>query len=134
MTIKQLLMQLTDSNANLIESRNVTLEIDCDSDARLVSPHEVLVEALSSLLQFAIECSPVGGRVSVSSVATSRGTEIEIADNSDLTADTAREGAFVIAKAERDLRKVGVQLHLLNCAQGGVAYSMALPKATTAAA
>jgi len=134
MTIEQLMKQLLQTNAGPLKDRQITVEVDCDSHGEAVTSDEQLLNALSLILQYASECSPVGSRLSLSTFSTSQGTEIEIADNSDLTADSAREGSFVIAKAGRDLHGAGVSMNLLNCPQGGVAYSIVLPKTARAAA
>ncbi len=134
MTIDELLKQLTRSMASRLKCQQVTVEFDCDSAGQAVAPVGPFLSALSSLLQYAIECSPTGSRVSIATITTVNGTEIEIADSSDLTAETARERSFVIASASRDLRDSGCQLNILNCPQGGVAYSIALPRPARVAA
>lgn len=134
MTIEQILNQLVKSNAPFLDTRQVEADMDCDSECSSITVDPHLLDALSSVLRYAADCSPIGSRISVSAHSTSHGIEIEIADSSNLSADSARAGSFVIAKAEKDLQDTGVAMSLLNCPQGGVAYSILLPKALRAAA
>ena len=134
MTIERFLDQLSQLNAPLLQQRRIEIEVDCDSKCHAITHEETLIQALSSILQYAAKCSPVGSRVYLSAFSAANGTEFEIADSSNLTADLARAGSFELAKAERDLRDAGVSMNVMNCPQGGVAYSMLLRNAARAAA
>ena len=134
MTIERFLDQLSQLNAPLLQQRRIEIEVDCDSNCLAITHEETLMQALSSILEYAAKCSPVGSRVFLSAFSVANGTEFEIADSSNLTADLARAGSFELAKAERDLRDAGVSVNVMNCPRGGVAYSMLLRNAARAAA
>jgi K+-sensing histidine kinase KdpD len=134
MTIEQLVQQLVQSNAEFARSRSVIIDVDIESASHATVRMDMLLDVLTNILVHAIDSSPTGSRVSICTIQTSSGVEIEIADSSDFTSESARSSSFVVAKSERDLRRMGNQFSVLNCPQGGVAYSISIPKSVRAAA
>ncbi|MCA9213952.1 MAG: hypothetical protein KDB27_12860 [Planctomycetales bacterium] len=133
MTIQQFLTATIDEHRPTIRSQGVEVDLDCDHDITAVLTPDVRC-AVDLLLFHAIECSTTGGTVSVSVVQTSTDVNIEIADSSDLSVESACAGSIAVARATRQLRIAGCSMKVLNCPQGGVAYSINVPRLARAAA
>lgn len=134
MTMEQLIQKLVLSHAVLAQTHDVIVDVDVESSSQPLSRADLLFDILNNVLVHAIESSPKRSRVSISTIETTMGIEIEIADSSDLTSDSAWSSSFVVEKSERDLRRMGGQFCVLNCPQGGVAYSIAIPNSVRAVA
>lgn len=134
MTIERLIQRLVQTNSAVAQSSGVVFDIDIESGHQPVACADTLFEALTNILLHAIKSSPAGSRVAICSVPTANGTDIEIADSSEHWTDSTQIRSYAIAKSERTLRGMGGQFCILNCPQGGVAYSISVPHPARAAA
>ncbi len=136
---------LTDCRSEL-SRRNIDVQIDVATMA-FFGDRRLLGEALSNLISNAIEVMPQGGDLLITSVLTSRGLEVEVADSGPgvekedrgwifkpHVTTTAGGRGLGLTSARQIARQHGGEIEVMNCPEGGAAFTILVPRRVLKAA
>ena len=139
------LRELVEEVCRPLESRLQTLAIktviDIPADQTITADRELLGRAVRNLVLNAIEAMPEGGSLIATSAVGPNAVELEIADTGSSLSDEQRQQAFeLLPTAQRGETGWGlavvhriVELHggtvtAANCPEGGVAFTLHIPR------
>jgi K+-sensing histidine kinase KdpD len=121
------------------QDRMLKLAVDVPGRAAVLVDVTPFRQALTRLLQLAVRQSPWGGEIVITAVDIGGFVELEIADSgpglidgpkASLAEFSASRGRadFSLAWIDQMLRKQGGASHVMNCPEGGAAYTLRIPK------
>ncbi len=144
--LRKLIEDVCASLALQLAAQAIKTEIDVPKDLPITADQEMLRRAVLNLILNALDAMPDGGTLTVTSVSTDRGLELEIADSGEGLSDDARTRAFEpffttkhggtglgLAIVYRIAEIHGGDVTALNCPEGGAAFTLRIPQAQAAA-
>jgi signal transduction histidine kinase len=144
--LRKLIQEVCASLAPQMSAQAIQTVLDVPQDLLVTADQEMLRRAVLNLVLNALDAMPDGGTLSVTSVATPRGVELEVADTGSGLSDTARARAFEpffttkrggtglgLAIVHRITEAHGGDVTALNCPEGGAAFTLRIPQPQAAA-
>ena len=120
-----------DTQQSTLSHKRLSVDIDLDVDIGLTSCSAAVRSAIETVLGLAIHRSPRGGLVSIVGCMTSRGIEIEVADDGK-DASLPRFHAFQPVDCGKLIAAPGsnaqINYYAIPCPQGGVAWTIVLKR------
>jgi signal transduction histidine kinase len=146
-SIGQFVQEVCQAFQPRLTRQGIRTEIDVPAEALLLADRELLRQALVNLIDNALEAMPDGGELVITCVAGHGGLELEVADSGPGLADDVRAHVFKPYFTTRD-NAAGLGLNLvqrvaalhggtvsvLNCPEGGAAFTLHIPRRVMAAA
>jgi signal transduction histidine kinase len=124
-----------------LASQAIAIVLNVPADQTIVADRLMLRRAVEDLMLNAIAAMPGGGELVVTSAAGRGTVELEIADSGPPLTDDARRHAFDLSPVASHGRETGalaivrqiIELHggevtVVNCPDGGVAFTLLLPQ------
>ncbi len=144
---RHLIEELLAAHAARLGAQRISVTLDVPVDETIQADHDLLARALAQLVLNAAEAMPAGGDLIVTSYQGHGQYEIEVADSGPGLPDDARRHAFEpryttkpgsaglgLALVERIARAHGGGVAVMNCPDGGAAFTLRLPSQTKQAA
>ena len=139
------LRELVEEVCRPLESRfsdqAIQVIIDIPANLSIAADRELLGRALRNLVQNAVEAMPNGGTLEATSVVAAEAIELEIADTGPALSEeqlhqafellpTAKRGGtgWGLAVVQRISELHGGQVTAANCPDGGVAFTLRIPR------
>jgi signal transduction histidine kinase len=129
------------------QRRAVETTIDVPSNLTIVANRKLIRRAVEYLMRHAIRAMPDGGTLTVTAIAGRDAVELEIANSGDSLSDDARLHVFdpfggpaaelqnadghELAAVHRIAALHGGDVTVANCPEGGVAFTLRLPRPRT---
>ena len=146
-SVTQVVLDLIDSRQSLCRERGIRLELDVQPIDAMVDV-DLVRQALSGLIENAIESTPDGGEITITSIDSPHQWEIEVADSSryrqddqetpfaEVDNETNVDLAILIPfpatdklrEAYRAAFQHDGQIQSWRCPQGGLAYALVIPR------
>jgi signal transduction histidine kinase len=126
-----------------ISQQNIEVTLDVPADIQLLADESSLASAIGHLVHNAIESMPAGGELVLTGYAGTSDVELEVADSGpsleERTSATVSECAVDpqkdrLAICDRIAHMHGGRLTILNCPEGGAAFTLHIPTPQTAKA
>ncbi len=127
-------------------SQGVSTTVDIPQHASAMADYDMLRQAVHNLTINALDAMPDGGELVVTSYTGATAVELEIADSGAGLSDEARQRAFEpffstghgaglgLTVVERLLAAHGGSVYAMNCAEGGAAFTLRIPRRALEAA
>jgi signal transduction histidine kinase len=125
-----------------LKAQAIQTVIDVSSAQMVTADHELLRRAVRNLVLNALDAMPDGGTLVATSVAGPRAVELEIADTGPSLSNEELQQAFeLLPTAQRSgtgwglavVRRIaelhGGQITVVNCPEGGAAFTLQIPRA-----
>jgi signal transduction histidine kinase len=125
-----------------LKSQAIRTTIDIHTNLSIVADRELLRRAVRNLVLNAADAMPGGGSLIVTSAISPRMVELEVADTGPALSDEERQQAFeLVPTAQRSgtgwglavVRRIaemhGGSVTAANCPDGGVAFTLRIPRA-----
>ncbi len=138
--LTELFDDVRQSLAPQFEAQQIDCKVQVAAGLSLTADREMLRRAVLNLVLNAVDALPEGGELTLTGVATSRGVEIEVADNGPGLSDEVRRRAFEpffttksngtglgLAIVYRVAEVHGGDVSAANCPEGGAAFTLRLP-------
>jgi signal transduction histidine kinase len=145
--VRQVILNLHASLAPLLESHQIEVDIDVPFGDRVPLAPDSFQQALEQLVLRALDSMPEGGELSFSCCETSGCYELEIADTGPGFSREARRQMNELATGSdpasplenfssviRLISEYGCEIRAANCAQGGAAVTLRIPRQSMRAA
>ena len=139
--LHDLVQDVCDSLAPQLSAQHIETVTRVPQDTIIQADRDMLRRAILNLTLNALDAMPDGGQLVVTSVAGSRGIELEIADSGPGLSDEARHRAFEpffttkrtgtglgLAIVYRVAEAHGGAVTAMNCPEGGAAFTMRFPQ------
>jgi len=139
--LRDLVEENVASLALRLAAQAIDVFLDVPSDHRITAQRELLRRAVENLLLNAIDAMPEGGSLVVTSAAEPQAIELEIADTGPAMSDQERHEAFELLPAaqrggtgwglavvHRIAELHGGRVTVANCPDGGVAFTLRIPR------
>lgn len=143
--LRKLVEGVCGSLAPQLLAQAIDTVIDVPDGLRITADQEMLRRAVLNLALNALDAMPDGGTLTVTSVRTAGGLELEIADSGPGLSDEARDRAFEpffttkrggmglgLAIVYRIAEVHGGEVTAVNCPEGGAAITLRIPEVQTA--
>ena len=130
-----------------LEAQGITVELDVPETLVFPIDRQMLSRAVLNLLLNAIDAMPEGGSIVITSVETEKGLELEIADSGPGLDEEAQQRVFEpffttksdgtglgLAIVYRVAEAHGGDVVAANCAEGGAAFTIRIPRRSVRAA
>ena len=140
--MRELVAEVCRSLESHLSTHAIQTVIDIPPHERITADHELLRRAVRNLVLNAIDAMPSGGSLTATSAAEADAIVLEIADTGAALTDEERQQAFeLLPSAQRggtgwglavvhriaDLH--GGRISAANCPDGGVAFTLRIPRA-----
>ncbi len=144
--LRSLVSEALDDVATQSIVQGVTTTIDVPNNVVLMGDRDLLYRAIHKLMLHALDSMHGGGELVVTAYAGARSVELEIADSGAGLADDSRSATFKPFRLAHGARGVGLavvqriaEAHggdvvARNCAEGGAAITLRIPRRALAAA
>jgi signal transduction histidine kinase len=139
--LRDLIEEVCQPLASRLEAQAIKAAIDIPSNHVVTADRELLRRAVRNLLLNAMDAMPEGGTLLATSVAGPHGVELEIADTGQALSDEELQQAFELlptaqrggtgwglAVVHRIAEVHGGTVTAVNCPDGGVAFTLRLPR------
>lgn len=146
-TLTTITQEILQGLAPQLEAQGITVEVDVPATFLFPLDRQMLSRAILNLLLNAIDAMPEGGNIIITSVETERGLELEIADNGPGLDEEAQQRLFEpffttksdgtglgLAIVYRVAEAHGGDVVAANCAEGGAAFTIRIPRRSERAA
>jgi signal transduction histidine kinase len=141
-TLRELVAEVCQPLEARFSAQAIQTVIDIPQNQTITAERELLRRAVRNLVLNAVEAMPNGGLLTATSAAGAQTVELEIADTGPALSDEERQQAFeLLPTAQRGGAGWGLavvyriaELHggsvsVTNCPDGGVAFTLGLPRA-----
>jgi signal transduction histidine kinase len=128
-------------------NRRIVVDRQIPSNLQIWSDRQLLLETLRRLVQHAMERMPTGGEITITALENDWQTLIEVADEGPgvterqpqeildfLAASPRALEAVDLKEVHRTIRMQGGSLEILDCPEGGSAFTICLPRPARRAA
>lgn len=145
--VKKLVSDVLTSLAPQLEAQRIKVELDVANQQTLSVDADMLRRALLNLVLNALDVMPQGGELFIWAHESSRGFELEVADSGPGLPDDVRRRVFEpfystksngtglgLAIVARIAEVHGGSVSCYNCAQGGAAFTICIPRTAREAA
>jgi signal transduction histidine kinase len=142
-TVSRIFDEVLQSLAPQLAAQGIVAEIDCPETLSAQADGEMLRRAVLNLVLNALDALPDGGELTLTACRTSQGLEIEVADSgpgvSPALLDRLFEPFFTtkssgtglgLAIVERIVAAHGGRAQVVNCPEGGAAFTLIIPERT----
>jgi signal transduction histidine kinase len=139
--VRQVILNIRASLAPEFEARRIDVDVDIPFGDRVPLDPVSFQQAIEQLVHRALEAMPQGGELSFSSCQITGCYELEIADTGPGLSREARQQLNELASAgerasQREffssvvhlMSEYGCQIRAANCAQGGAAVTLRIPR------
>jgi two-component system sensor histidine kinase HydH len=139
--LRRLIEDVCASLAPQLAAQAIKTDIDVPEDLLVTADQEMFHRVVLNLVLNALDAMPNGGTLTVTSVSTSRGVELEIADTGEGLSDDTRARAFEpffttkrggtglgLAIVYRIAEVHGGDVAAVNCPDGGAAFTLRIPQ------
>lgn len=139
--LRPLIDDVVNALAPQLSAQGIEMDIDVPADHEVHADRDMLRRAVLNLMLNALDAMPEGGELVVTSVATPRGMELEIADSGPGLSDEVRRRAFEpfystknsgtglgLAIVDHIVARHGGSISALNCHEGGAAFTLTIPR------
>lgn len=143
--LRKLIEDVCSSLAPQLAAQAIKNVIDVPKELLVTADQEMLRRAVLNLALNALDAMPHGGTLTVTSVSTPRGLELEVADSGSGLSDDAKARAFEpffttkcggtglgLAIVYRIAEVHGGDVTALNCPEGGAAFMLRIPQSQAA--
>lgn len=140
LNISQLVAETVDSLSPQLEGQQIETTIDVPEQAEVLGDHDMLRSVLLNLTLNAIDAMPEGGDFVITAYDGANGLELEVADSgTGLSSDaqakifepffTTKSGGtgLGLAIVERIVNSHGANISVMNCPEGGTAFTLQFP-------
>jgi two-component system, sensor histidine kinase FlrB len=141
--VSQVLDDVLQSLAPQLAAQNIVAEIDCPQTLVAQADGEMLRRAVLNLVLNALDALPDGGELTLTACRSSEGLEIEVADSGPgippplldrlfepfFTTKSSGTG-LGLAIVERIVAAHGGRAQVVNCPEGGAAFTLIIPERT----
>jgi signal transduction histidine kinase len=130
-----------------LHAQAIEVTVDVPPGTLLLADHDMLRRAVLNLVLNALDAMPEGGELVITSWQGSQGLELEVADSGPGLSEEARRRAFEpffstkpggtglgLAVVYRTAEAHGGDVHVLNCPEGGAAFTLRIPRRAREAA
>jgi signal transduction histidine kinase len=144
--LRKLIEDVCASLAPQLSAQAIRTVVDVPKQLPVTADQEMLRRAVLNLVLNAVDAMPDGGTLTVTSVSTPRGLELEIADSGEGLSEEARARAFEpffttkrggtglgLAIVYRIAEVHGADVTAVNCPDGGAAFTLRIPQPQAAA-
>jgi signal transduction histidine kinase len=144
--LRKLVEDVCASLAPQLSAQAIETVVDVPKELAVTADREMLRRAVLNLALNALDAMPDGGTLTVTSVVTSRGVELEVADSGAGILDHAKSRVFEpffttkrggtglgLAIVYRIAEVHGGDVTALNCPEGGAAFTLRIPQPQAAA-
>ena len=141
--VKEVLNTVIDRFQSRLRIQNIQLDVDVDVDTVIRADRELLKRAMVNLISNALEVMPEGGDLVITSYAGTNSFELEIADSGPGLDKEQRHQVFQpfystkgngiglgLAIVSKIAELHGGDVQILNCADGGAAFTLRFPQQT----
>jgi signal transduction histidine kinase len=138
--VAELVGEVCRSLAPQLEAQAIRPAIDCPADFAIRADRDMLRRAILNLVLNAIDAMPAGGRLDIIVCPTAEGIDIEVADSGPGVQDDLAERLFEpffttkssgtglgLAIVERIAAAHGGHARVVNCPDGGAAFTLSIP-------
>jgi len=139
--LDQLIGDVVESLQEQLSAQHIKTEIDVPNDATVFVDQEMTRSVLLNLVFNAMDAMPDGGEIVVTAVNSAGGVELEVADSGPGLSDDVRDHLFEpfyttkrdgtglgLAVVEQIVRAHGAQISVMNCPEGGAAFTLHFPR------
>ncbi len=143
--LRKLIEDVCASLAPQLAAQAIKHVIDVPVELTVTADQEMFRRAVLNLALNALDAMPDGGTLTVTSVSTPRGLELEVADSGSGLSDDAKARAFEpffttkcggtglgLAIVYRIAQVHGGDVMALNCPEGGAAFTLRIPQSQAA--
>jgi signal transduction histidine kinase len=143
--VADLLEDVLQSLAPQLSAQGIRAEIDCPADCVISADGDMLRRAVLNLILNALDAQPAGGEILLTACRTHIGLEIEVADSGPGVPEPLLNRLFEpffstkssgtglgLAIVERIAAAHGGQATVVNCPEGGAAFTLCIPQTTFA--
>ncbi len=130
-----------------LDAQKIDVEVDVPVGQSIFADREMLRRAVLNLLLNAVDAMPEGGELVVTSIEGSHGIELEVADNGPGLSEEQQTHLFDpfyttkasgtglgLAIVHRIVEAHGGRITAMNCPEGGVAFTIEIPRRAMGAA
>lgn len=130
-----------------LRAQEIEVTLDIPPKTSLLADRDMLRRAVLNLVLNALDAMPDGGELAITSWQGPHGIELEVADSGPGLSDEVRRRAFEpffstkpggtglgLAVVYRAAEAHGGQVHVLNCPEGGAAFTLCIPRRAMEAA
>jgi signal transduction histidine kinase len=141
-TLRELVAEVCQPLQARFSTQAIQTVIDIPQNQTITAERELLRRAVRNLVLNAVEAMPNGGLLTATSAAGTQTVELEIADTGPALSDEERQQAFELlptaqrggagwglAVVSRIAELHGGSVSVTNCPDGGVAFTLGLPRA-----
>jgi len=141
-SLRELVAEVCRSLESHFSTHTIQTVIDIPQHETITADHELLRRAVRNLVLNAVDAMPCGGSLTATSAVEAEAIELEIADTGAALTDEQRQQAFeLLPSAQRGGTSWGLavvhriaELHggrisAANCPDGGVAFTLRIPRA-----
>ncbi len=145
--LRQLIDEVCDALAPQLQAQGISTEMDVPSHIWVTADRDMLRRALVNLVFNAIDVMPAGGELFVTAVDCGKRLELEVADSGPGIPEeigprifepfftTKSEGTGLgLAIVSRIAEAHGGRIEMMNCPEGGAAFTICLPRRAMEAA
>jgi two-component system, sensor histidine kinase FlrB len=143
--VAELLEDVLESLAPQLSAQGIHAEIDCPANCFIAADGDMLRRAVLNLILNALDAQPAGGEILLTACRTSAGLEIEVADGGPGVPEPLLDRLFEpffstkssgtglgLAIVERIAAAHGGRATVVNCPEGGAAFTLVIPQTTFA--
>jgi signal transduction histidine kinase len=140
-TVSRIFDEVLQSLAPQLAAQGIVAEIDCPETLSAQADGEMLRRAVLNLVLNALDALPDGGELTLTACRTSQGLEVEVADSGPgvppALLDRLFEPFFTtkssgtglgLAIVERIVAAHGGRAQVVNCPEGGAAFTLIIPE------
>jgi signal transduction histidine kinase len=139
--LRELVEEVCRPLASRLEAQAIQMDIDIPSNQTVTADHELFRRAVRNLVLNAVDAMPNGGLLMATSVVGPHAVELEIADTgAALSAEELQQAFELLPTAQRGGTGWGLavvhriaEVHggcvtAANCPEGGVAFTLRIPR------
>jgi len=139
--LRKLIQKVCASLAPQMSAQAIQTVLDVPQDLLVTADQEMLRRAVLNLVLNALDAMPDGGTLTITSVATPQGVELEVADTGPGLSDTVKARAFEpffttkhggtglgLTIVHRITEAHRGDVTALNCPEGGAAFTLRIPQ------
>jgi signal transduction histidine kinase len=141
-SLRELVEGVCQSMASRLEEQGIKTVLDISATHTVAADRELLHRAVRNLVLNALDAMPAGGTLVATSAAGPYAVELEIADTGESLSEEELHQAFeLVPTAQRNgtgwglavVRRIaelhGGEITVINCPEGGAAFTLRIPRA-----